>query len=73
VQVGKDGSGYVIIKRGSKNVHMVTWDNRDGLSILSCINAKGEHLPNFYIFKGKKRSRNVFKKFEKRGCDGYVA
>jgi len=38
-QVGKDGGGYVIAQKGSKNVHMITHDRREWLSILSCINA----------------------------------
>jgi len=47
-----DGGGYVIAKRGSKNVHIVTPDLRESLTVLSCINADGGKLPNFYIKEG---------------------
>jgi len=57
VQVGKVGGGYVIAQKDSKQVHQVTLDLREWLSVLSCINARGEYLPNFYIFKGKRESR----------------
>jgi len=34
--------------------------------VLSCINARGENLPNFYIFKGKKKSINFLSKTGKK-------
>jgi len=39
--------------------------------VLSCINTKGESIPNFYIFKGKRKSRNFVKKIGERGV-GYA-
>lgn len=67
-QAGKDGGGYVIAKKGSRAVHMVTPDQREWLSVLSCINASGDFLPNFYIFKGKRRTRNFLKKTGEAGA-----
>jgi len=62
VQAGKDGGGFVIAKRGCKNVHIVTPDQREWLSILVCINAAEQAIPNFYIFKGKRKTRNFLRK-----------
>ena len=39
-------------KRGSKFVHSVEPDQREHLSVLSCINAGRGSIPNFYILKG---------------------
>ena len=39
-------------KRGSKSVYSVEPDQREYLSVLSCINARGGSVPNFYILKG---------------------
>jgi len=61
-QVGKDGGGYVLAKRGSRIVQMVSLDQRKWLLVMSCINTNANTLPNFYIFKGKKRKRNFLKK-----------
>jgi len=49
-------------------VHMVILDQREWLFVLSCINAIGKSLPNFYIFKGMKRSRNFLKKTREIGA-----
>jgi len=34
------------------------------VTILACINAKGASIPNFYIFKGKRMSRNYIVHWE---------
>ena len=39
-------------KRGSKSVHSIELDQREHLSLLSCINVGGGSIPNFYILKG---------------------
>jgi len=73
VQAKKVGGGYVIAKKGSKQVHQVTPDLREWLSILSCINARGECLPNFYIFIGKRKSRKFSEKNRRKGsCFGHA-
>jgi len=48
----------MIAQKGSRNVHMVNQDQHEWLAILSCINAKGEYLPNFYVFKRRRRRTN---------------
>jgi hypothetical protein len=48
----------VLAKVGSRNVHQVVPDEREWLTVLTCINAAGESIPNFYIFRGKRFRRN---------------
>jgi len=67
VKQAKEGGAHVIARKISKNVHMVTPDQREWLTVLSCINAKGESIPNFYIFKGKKKTRNFIKQTGEKG------
>ena len=42
----------MLAKRGSRAVHSIEPDQREHLSVLSCINAAGGCIPNFYILKG---------------------
>jgi len=50
-------------------MHKVVPDQREWLSVLVSINAKGKSLPNFYIFKGKKKkSTNFLSKTFERGA-----
>ena len=42
----------MLAKRDSRVVHSIEPDQREHLSILSCINAAGGCIPNFYILKG---------------------
>ena len=42
----------MLAKRGSRIVHSIEPDQREHLSVLSCINAAGRCIPNFYILKG---------------------
>ena len=53
VQAGRSGGATVLAKRGSRSVHSIEPDQREHLSALSCINADGGSIPNFYILKGK--------------------
>jgi hypothetical protein len=62
VQAGKSGGGRVFACRGAKNVHSLIPDEREWLSVLSCINAAGEKIPIFYIFKGIRMRRNFIKR-----------
>ena len=51
VQAGKSGGATVLAKRGSRLVHSIEPDQREHLSVLSCVNVDGGSLPNFYILK----------------------
>lgn len=53
VQAARSGGATVLAKRGSRSVHSIEPDHREHLSVLSCINADGGSIPNFYILKGK--------------------
>jgi hypothetical protein len=52
VQVGRSSGATVLTKTGNKSMHSVEPNQRKHLSILSCINAQGGCIPNFYILKG---------------------
>jgi len=60
-QARKDRRGLVLARKGSKNVQMVTLDQREWITILFCISAKGESILNFYIFIGKRRTRDFLR------------
>ena len=42
----------MLANRGSRCVHSIEPDHKEYLSILSCVNADGGYIPNFYILKG---------------------
>jgi len=68
-QVGKDGGGYVLAQKGCKTVHKkVTPDQREWITVVSCVNARGNTIPNFFIFKGKRNFRNYLTKTGKKGA-----
>ena len=52
VQASRSGGATVLARRGSRSVHSIELDQREHLSVLSCINSGGGHIPNFYILKG---------------------
>ena len=52
VQARRRGGATVLAKRGSRAVHSIEPDQREHLSILSCINVARGCIPNFYILKG---------------------
>ena len=52
VQARRSGGATVLAKRGSKSVHSIEPDQREHLSVLSCIKAVGGSISNFYILKG---------------------
>ena len=58
VHDGRNGGVYVLAKVGSWNVHQVVPDECEWLIVLTCINATGESIPNFYIFGRKRFRRN---------------
>ena len=52
VQASRSGGAIVLARRGSRFVHSIEPNQREHLSVLSCINAGGGYIPNFYILKG---------------------
>jgi hypothetical protein len=54
----------VLAKVGSRNVHPVVPDECKWLIVLTCINAAGESIHNFYIFRGRRFRRNYIEMCE---------
>ena len=52
VQAGRSGGATVLAKRGRRSIHSIEPNQREHLSVLSCVNADGGSIPNFYILKG---------------------
>ena len=52
VYAGRSSGAIVLAKRGNRSVHSLESNQREHLSVLSCINADGGSIPNFYILKG---------------------
>ena len=52
VQAGRVGGAIVLARRGSRSVHSIEPDQKEHLSVLSCVNADRRCIPNFYILKG---------------------
>ena len=54
----RNGVGRVFAPKGSRNVHTLIPNEREWISVLTAINAQGESISNFYIFKGIRPRRN---------------
>ena len=52
VQAGRAGGATILARRGNRSVHSIEPDQKEHLSVLSCVNADGGRIPNFYILKG---------------------
>ena len=52
MQAGRVGGATVLARRSSRSVHSIEPDQKEHLSVLSCVNADGGCIPNFYILKG---------------------
>lgn len=61
---GKGGGAMVVAEKGIRSVHQVTPDQREWLSVLVCVNASGDYIPSFYVFKGKRFRKNYIEKCE---------
>ena len=51
VHARRSGGTTKLAKWGSRSMHSIEPDQREHLSILSCINVDGGYIPNFYILK----------------------
>ena len=60
-QARRTGGGCAFVCKGARNVHTVIPNEKEWLSILSCINASEGYIPNFYIFKAKQMRCNFLK------------
>jgi hypothetical protein len=64
VQAGRSGGATVLAKMGSRSMHSIEADQKEHLSVLSCINAEGGSIPNFYILKGTYFLKDYVKRCE---------
>ena len=68
-QAGKNGGGTLVFaRRGSRFVHTTIPNSKEHLTVFSSVNASGHSIPNFYIFKGKRKLRNYIVKCEQNSC-----
>ena len=64
VQASRSGGAIVLAKRGSRSVHSIEPDQREHLSVLSCVNAYGGSISNFSILKGSYFLDDYIAKYE---------
>ena len=57
-QAGRNGGGRVWAQKGSRSIHKVLPNKREWITNLTCVNAAGDHIPGFYIFRGKRLRSN---------------
>ena len=62
-QSGKEG-GKVLARKGQRHVQIIIPNGTESLTVLSAINASGEIIPNFYIFRGWQRRRDYIVFYE---------
>lgn len=48
----------VIARTAAKRVQSIVPNQREWLSVLVCVNAAGQSIPSFYIFKGNRFRKN---------------
>jgi hypothetical protein len=63
-QTSRNGGGLVWARKGSQTVHSLMPNEREWVTILSCINASGYSIPGFYIFRGKRMMENYIEHCE---------
>jgi hypothetical protein len=54
----------VLAKIGTKYVRQIIPNEREHVTVLTCINSDGEYISNLYIFKGKQRKDEYIRKCE---------
>ena len=58
----KNRLGKVMARKGAKKIHAMVPNEREWMTFLTTINAAGKTLPNFYIFKGKRYTKEYVAK-----------
>lgn len=51
-QGSRDKGMKVLAKKGVKAVYGITCNSREWMTVLCCVNAAGQAIPSYYIFKG---------------------
>ncbi|KAH9291752.1 hypothetical protein KI387_043059, partial [Taxus chinensis] len=68
IQAGRNCGMRVLATKGCRNVPKIIPRSREWMTILCCVNAAGQCIPNFYLFKGQKVSQNYIKGCEPGAC-----
>ena len=69
-QGSQNDLGKVFAKRGVRGIHKIIPTEREWLSVLTTINANGTTIPNYYIFKGIRKSKDYTLFCEERAMLG---
>ena len=54
----RNGQAKYLARRGVKNVQSITLVSKEWITILTCVNAARHWIPNFYIFKEVRHTKN---------------
>ncbi|KAH9292038.1 hypothetical protein KI387_042776 [Taxus chinensis] len=68
LQAGRNCGMRVLAKRGSRSVPYIIPKSREWITILCCVNAAGQSIPGFYLFKGKSHLENYIAGCEPGAC-----
>ncbi|KAI5082385.1 hypothetical protein GOP47_0002128 [Adiantum capillus-veneris] len=63
-QGSRDKGMKVLARKGAKAVYGVTCDSREWMTVLCCVNATGQAIPSYYIFKGSHITSNYIRHCE---------
>ena len=67
-QAGKTRGGQVWVQKGVRSVYKIAPNEQEHITTLTCINATGQYIPNFYIFKGKRIRANYIQHCENQAA-----
>ena len=70
VQARRSGGATVLTKCGTRSVHSIEPNQREHLSVLSCVNVDGGSIPSFYILKESYFLEDYIAKCELRAVMG---
>ncbi|KAH9320446.1 hypothetical protein KI387_015085 [Taxus chinensis] len=68
VQAGRNCGMRVIAKLGCRSVPHIMSKSREWITILCCVNAAGQSIPGFYLFKAKRQLKNYIAGCEPGAC-----
>ncbi|MCO5547573.1 hypothetical protein L7F22_001024 [Adiantum nelumboides] len=63
-QGSRDKGMKVLARKGSKSIYGITCDSREWMTVLCCVNAAGQTIPSYYIFKGSIITSNYIENCE---------
>ncbi|KAH9292343.1 hypothetical protein KI387_042469 [Taxus chinensis] len=68
VQAGRNCGMRVIAKLGCRSVPHIMSKSREWITVLCCVNAAGQSIPGFYLFKAKRQLKNYIAGCEPGAC-----